>query len=198
MKSKVLITILIISLATSIYYNVKNIIDNDRKKRVVFNFTLAYVNDINQGLKQLENCRSTGDYRNFYSITRYVVDNLYSLDQLLSDASYLVNEKDFYISGSHDFKQIGSAIEGGLKDKGYQGSLTEDGVLSENEIKFVSQLSRDLESLSSAIVGKDRLNVNPNLTVEEFTNALKAFSDKWNINYGRSESGFSPFDYLIG
>ncbi len=196
MKSKIIIIILIISLVASAYYNIKSIRENDQKEHVVFNFTNSYINDIQQGLKQLEDSYSTGNYSGLDGKVSFVVENLYSVDQLLNEASYLVSVKDFYISSLHDFQNIGYAMNGRLKDKGYQGSFDEDQVLSENEVKFIRQLSKDLDIVRSSLVGKDKLNINPNLTMGDFKNTLKVFSDKWNIYYGRAVSGFSPYDYL--
>lgn len=196
MKIKIMNIILLISLSISIFYNIRQINNIKQEESIVFNFTYSYIKNINRGLKELEKCYSKQDYRGLESIHSDVVENLFSLNQLLNDGVYLIDDKNFYIYGLHDFKDIGTAINGGLKGKGFQGSLIEDDILSENEIMFIRQLSKDLEILLATLVGKDGLNINPDLTIDVYTNALKNFSENWSLAYGRSPSGFSPYDYL--
>ncbi|RUS47489.1 hypothetical protein [Cohnella sp. AR92] len=197
MKSKAILIILVIFLAISAFYNIKfmrYMKEEDRKEHVAFNLTLSGLQHIQQGLKQLEECYDTGNYSELGVKVSVVVENLYAVDQLLSDTFYLVSPHKFSLSPFLNFKQIGSAMNGRLKDQGYQGSFAEDGVLSEPEIKFIRQLDQDLEISISSLVGEDKLNINPELTIGEYKKSLNEFAEKW--YFGRASSEFSPYDYI--
>lgn len=196
MKSKIIIVVLIIILATSTYYNIKHINNEKEKEHLFLNFTHTYITDVKYGLETLKDSCSTGNYDSFDHDINYVVENIYLLDQLLHYGSFFFDEEIVYSHSIPGFKHIGYAFEGKLKNK-YQGSFTADGIISKKEIKFINQLSKDLEVLLSTVVGEDGLNVNPNLSITSFSKELNVFYDKWHIFPEKSSLNYSPYDYLL-
>lgn len=80
--------------------------------------------------------------------------------------------------GAPTIDSLASYLDGGI----YEGEppfFVLDGTLTEREQRFLRVLHEDLGVLLTSITGEDGLNLNEQLSVEEFTAAWQTFFAKW-------------------
>lgn len=197
MKTKITFIVLVAVLILSMGLNIKHLINSAHEEKVFLNNAVHYIGIIDSGLKTLQNYYSTSNYDNFNSEMNLIIKNTYLLDELLNNGSNFVDAGLNYPGISYGFKHIGYAFEGNLNSNKYQGAFTEDGIISNKEIKFINQLSSDLEVILSVMESKDGQNIKSNRTIENFKNLLNTFIKKWDVSAERSTLGFSPYNYLL-
>lgn len=190
-KSKYLLFVISVLLFVSISANINNYFATMKAEHVYMNLVFTLFKEIDLNLKQLS--ESSGSNAQAAGISANILSNKFaSLDQLLSDGTYLL-DSSWWAGDNHVYAKLSSAFSGTLEEQNYNGHFLQNGIISDNERKFINQLSADIKTIEAKMVGKDGLNINPDLTKEQFILPIKTFSEIWG---DRNPADPSPYNYL--
>ena len=185
-----LIVLLIVSVV-SVGMNIKKASEQDRVRRILINHSYSALMNISRNLDGLiyniEN--DITDYETNRQILTMISQDFVRLDTLLKQYSIAFPPKgivrNVYPGTPFDFDYISytlTAGTGSANDMRYSG-ITVDGVISENEIRYLMILRDDINIVIASMVSTENPpNENQNLTSTQIDNILDTFFSKWSYH----------------
>ena len=193
-KSKIIIIALVVLFIVSVVsvgMNIKKASEQDRVRRILINNTYSALMNISRNLDGLiyniEN--DVTDYETNRQILTMIAQYFVRLDTLLKQYSIEFPPKgivrNVYPGAPFDFDYISYTLTAGTgtaNDMRYSG-ITVDGVISENEIRYLTILRDDIDLVIAAMVSTENPpNENQNLTSTQIDNILNTFFSEWSYS----------------
>jgi len=193
-KNKIVIIALVVLFIVSVVsvgMNIKKASEQDRVRRILINHSYSALMSISRNLDGLiyniEN--DVTDYETNRQSLTMIAQYFVRLDTLLKQYSIEFPPKgivrNVYPGTPFDFDYIAytlTAGTGSANDMRYSGILV-DGVISENEIRYLTILRDDIDLVIAAMVSTENPpNENQNLTSTQIDNILITFFEKWSYH----------------
>ena len=193
-KNKIIIIALVVLFIVSVVsvgMNIKKASEQDRVRRILINNSYSALMNISRNLDGLiYNIEyDVTDYETNRQILTMIAQYFVRLDTLLKQYSIEFPPKgivrNVYPGTPFDFDYISytlTAGTGSANDMQYNG-ITVDGVISENEIRYLTILRDDIDLVIAAMVSTENPpNENQNLTSTQIDNILNTFFSKWSYS----------------
>ncbi|HOM03731.1 MAG TPA: hypothetical protein PLH43_13055 [Acetivibrio sp.] len=113
---------------------------------------------------------------------RQLLTKLNSMKKLNEYAYWnMRNDKNAYVFT--DLKESFGLIQTTIGDGWTCDDFLKDGVLSQNEIRFLISLKQDLERIKNSLYNEETGQANSNITMEELRDIVKPFTDKYDRGF---------------
>lgn len=184
------IAMLLLISSISIGNNISRVVYQEHVRKAMINNTYFELKDISSNLNDilLETDTQATDYTTMEKRLTFLACDFTQLHTTLKYYAMSFPPKGQIRSsytGTIDFEHIAYTLTAGIgkvNNNSYSG-LLEDGVISEEELQYLTILKNDIDIMIESMTSSENpLQENPKLTTTQIDYILKIFFDKWSWN----------------